>query len=222
MEIPFHSLSPSDRYRLLIRTVVPRPIAMVSTISPDGAVNVAPYSFFNAVAADPPTLMFCPGNRLDGTDKDTMRNVRSVEEGGTGEFVVNVSVESMARQVAAAAEDLPYGESELDLTGLTTVPSQSVAVPRLAETPVAFECRTGQILSLAPGRPAGGNVVFGEILHVHIDDAVLDESGKVDPERLRAIGRMGGLGYSSTRDHFVMHRGRAALDGPDPFGEDGQ
>lgn len=220
MEIPFDSLSPGDRYRLLIRTVVPRPIAMVSTISPGGVVNVAPFSFFNAVAADPPTLLFCPGNRLDGGEKDTLRNVRSVEEGGTGEFVVNVSTEPIARQVAAAAEDLPYGESELDLTGLTTVPGRAVAVPRLAEAPVAFECRTGQILALAPGRPAGGNVVFGEILHVHVHDSVLDEKGKVDPARLRAIGRMGGLGYCSTRDHFAMPRGRAALEGPDPFGEE--
>jgi flavin reductase (DIM6/NTAB) family NADH-FMN oxidoreductase RutF len=90
---------------------------MVSTISPAGVVNVASFSFFNAVAADLPALLFCPGNRLDGGDKDTLRNVRPAEEGGTGEFVVNVSTEPIARQVAAAAEDLPYGESELDLTG---------------------------------------------------------------------------------------------------------
>lgn len=211
MEIQPESLEPRDRYKLLIGGIVPRPIAFVSTLSPSGAPNLAPYSFFTGVGSNPMTLLFCPATKADGTDKDTLRNCLPPEEGGVGQFVVNVATEAYARKVAAAAEMLPYGESEFDFTGLTPVPSSQVRPPRLAESPVAFECETLQVLRTAPGEPASGNIVLGRVLLVHVDDVLIDARFHIDADLLGAIGRMAGLEYCRTRDRFAMPRGRKAL-----------
>jgi flavin reductase (DIM6/NTAB) family NADH-FMN oxidoreductase RutF len=213
MEIQPEDLEPRDRYKLLIGSIVPRPIAFVSTVSPRGEFNLAPYSFFTGVGSNPMTLLFCPGTRADGSDKDTLRNVLPPEEGGVGEFVVNMATESYARKVAAAAEELPYGESEFDLTGLNPVPSSRVNPPRLAESPVCFECATVQVIRTDPGEPASGNLVIGRVLWVHVDDAMINERLHVDADQLRAIGRMGGSEYCRTRDRFAMPRGKEALKG---------
>jgi len=211
MELLPESLEIRDRYKLLIGSIVPRPIAFVSTLSPEGALNLAPYSFFTAVGSNPMTLLFCPATKGDGADKDTLRNCLPPEEGGVGEFVVNVATEAYAREVAAAAETLPYGESEFELTGLTPVPSSRVRPPRVAQSPVAYECETVQVLRTNPGEPASGNVVVGRVVCVQIDDALINERFHVDATRLRAIGRMGGVEYCRTRDRFEMPRGREAL-----------
>jgi len=211
MELRPEDLEIRDRYKLLIGSVVPRPIAFVSTVSSDGALNLAPYSFFTAVGSNPMTLLFCPATKPDGTDKDTLRNCLPPEEGGVGEFVVNVATEAYAREVAAAAEMLPYGESEFELSGLTPLPSVKVRPPRLAESPVCFECETVQILRTAPGEPASGNVVMGRVVYIHVDDALINDRFHIDADRLEAIGRMGGLEYCRTRDRFEMPRGREAL-----------
>jgi flavin reductase (DIM6/NTAB) family NADH-FMN oxidoreductase RutF len=212
MEILPENIEPRDRYKLLIGGVVPRPIAFVSTVSPAGAPNLAPYSFFTAIGSNPMSLLFCPATLPDGRDKDTLKNCLPPQEGGTGEFVVNVAAEPFARQVAAAAESLPYGESEFDLTGLTSVPSSKVGPPRVAESPISYECETLQVLRMAPGEPAGSNVVIGRVLCIHIEETLLDERFHIDPDRLRAFGRMGGFEYCRTRDRFEMPRGRAALE----------
>jgi len=207
MEIDPEGLAPAERYKLLIGCIVPRPIAFVSTVSPDGKTNLAPFSFFNGVGSDPMTLLFCPANARDGAEKDTLRNCKPVSEGGTGEFVVNVAVEEIIAKVALAAERLPYGESEFDLTGLTAVPSTVVRPPRVGESPVAFECRTLQVVRTNPGRPAGGNVVLGRVVRVHVRDDLPDDRLRTDPERLRAVGRMGGVTYCRTRDRFDLPPG---------------
>lgn len=212
MEILPDSLEARERYKLLIGGVVPRPIAFVSTVSPGGALNLAPYSFFTAIGSNPMSLLFCPATLPDGSDKDTLKNCLPPGQGGVGEFVVNVAAEPFARQVAAAAESLPYGESEFDLTGLTPVPSSKVRPPRVAESPISYECATLQVLRMAPGEPAGSNVVVGRVLCVHIDEALLDERFHIDPDGLKAFGRMGGFEYCRTRDRFEMPRGRAALE----------
>jgi flavin reductase (DIM6/NTAB) family NADH-FMN oxidoreductase RutF len=214
MELDPLALSPADRYKLLIGCIVPRPIAFVSTISPAGQFNLAPFSFFNGIGSDPMTLLFCPTNRPDGSKKDTLQNCELSVNGGAGEFVVNIAVESYQRQVAAAAENLPYGESEFEFVGLSPAPSLRVHPPRLAESPVSFECRTLQIVSLNPGVPAGGNVVIGRVVHIHLADGLVNERLHVDPDRLHAIGRMGGLGYCRTHDRFEMPMGRSALELP--------
>jgi flavin reductase (DIM6/NTAB) family NADH-FMN oxidoreductase RutF len=216
MEIDPEVLAPRERYKLLIGCIVPRPIALVSTIAPDGRTNLAPFSFFNGLGSDPMTILFCPANTADGGEKDTLRNCKGVDEGGSGQFVVNASVEPYVRQLVAAAEPLPYGESEFELSGLEAAPSRRVRPPRVARAPWAFECETIQVVRTNPGAPLGGNVVIGRVVHVHLDAALVDAHGHVDPARLLAVGRMGGPGYTFTRQRFELPMGRAALACPQP------
>lgn len=211
MEIDPSRLSQADRYKLLIGGIVPRPIALVSTLSPESRPNLAPFSFFNGVGSDPMMVLFCPANRPDGSEKDTLRNCKPLAEGGLGEFVVNIVSEAIERRMAAAAEPLPYGESEFDLAGLAAAPSLRVQPARVAESPLSFECRTVQVVRTNPGRAAGGNVVLGEVVHIHAADGLVNERFHVDAAKLEAIGRMGGLAYCRTRERFEMPMGRAAL-----------
>lgn len=212
MEIDPGTLSPADRYKLLIGCIVPRPIAVVATRSTDGRINLAPFSFFCGVGSNPMTLLFCPANKPDGSEKDTLRNCKAVNDGGTGEFVVNVAPEAIIRQVVAAAEPLEFGASEFDLTGLTPASSRVVKAPRLRESPVSFECRTLQVIRTNPGAPAGGNVVLGEVVHVHVRDDLINDRLHTDPGLLNAVGRMGGLAYCLTRDRFELPMGIAAME----------
>ncbi len=214
MELDPSKLAQPDRYKLLIGGIVPRPIAFVSTVSPDGRDNLAPFSFFCGVGSDPMTLLFCPANKADGSEKDSLRNAKPVAEGGVGEFVVNVATEAYERLVAAAAEPLAFGESEFKLTGLTPAPSRVVRPARVAESPIAFECRTVQVVRTNPGKAAGGNIVIGEVVHVYVRDDLINERHHIDPAKLAAIGRMGGIGYARTRDRFELPMGRAALQAP--------
>jgi flavin reductase (DIM6/NTAB) family NADH-FMN oxidoreductase RutF len=203
-------LSVIERYKLLVGAIVPRPIAFVSTTSREGAHNLAPYSFFNGVGSDPMTLLFCPANNAAGHEKDSLVNA-SPPPDGLGEFVVNIVADSFARQMAMTAEELPWGESEFELSGLTPAPCKAVRAPRVAESPVAFECLTREVVRLNPGAPAGGNVVIGEVVRVHVDDAMIDDRMRIDAEQLRAIGRMAGNDYVTTRDRFELPRGRGAM-----------
>lgn len=209
-------LSVAERYKLLIGCVTPRPIAFVSTISADGVPNLAPFSFFNAVGSNPMTVMFCPANTPEGGEKDTLRNAKPPGEdgdnGGTGEFVVNVATHALRRRVAGAAEPLPHVESEFDLVGLTPIASSVVRAPRVAESPVAFECRTTQVIRTNPGEPGGGNVVMGEVVRVHVREGLVNERMHTDLDALDAIGRMGGKSYCTTRERFELPVGRAALE----------
>jgi len=213
MELNPDTLDPAERYKLLIGCIVPRPIAFVSTISPDGAPNLAPFSFFTGIGSDPMTLLFCPGRRPDvDAEKDTLRNCRPRDEDGTGEFVVNAAIEDYQQRVAAAAEPLDYGQSEFDAVGLTATPGVKVKPPRVAESPWAFECETMQIIRIDPARADAGNVVIGRVVHVFVRDDVVNERMHIDPDTLRAIGRLGGQGYCTIRDRFEMRRGLGALD----------
>jgi flavin reductase (DIM6/NTAB) family NADH-FMN oxidoreductase RutF len=214
MELTPDGLSIRDRYKILIGAIVPRPVGFVSTISIDGRLNLAPFSFFNGVGSNPMTLLFCPANTATGGEKNTLINCKPVDEGGTGQFVVNAAVESYARQVAAAAEELPFGESEFELTGLTPSPSVKIRPPRIKESPVCFECETMQVIRTNPGEPSGGNIVIGRVVHLFVRDDVIDERFHIDPDALRAIARMGGAGYARTRDRYEMPSGRGALSQP--------
>ena len=158
------------------------------------------------------TLLFCPANNADGSEKDTLANAKPEGEGGTGQFVVNTASEAYRRQVAGAAEPLARGQSEFALVGLTEAPSAVVRPPRVAESPVCFECETARVIRTNPGAPAGGNIVIGRVVHVFLRDGVVNERMHVDPDALSAIGRMGGLGYCTTGDRFEMPMGRAALE----------
>jgi flavin reductase (DIM6/NTAB) family NADH-FMN oxidoreductase RutF len=213
MELSPADLPAADRYKLLIGCIVPRPVAFVSTIAPDGrSLNLAPFSFFNGVGSNPMTLLFCPANRADGAEKDTLLNCKPREEGGTGQFVVNAAIDAYAPRVAAASEPLPYGESEFELVGLTPAPSRLVRPPRVAQSPVAFECETVQVVRTNPGAPAGGNIVIGRVVHIFVRDDLVNERFHIDPGALDAVGRMGGTTYCRTRDRFNLPFGREALD----------
>jgi flavin reductase (DIM6/NTAB) family NADH-FMN oxidoreductase RutF len=191
---------PLDVYRTLIGVVTPRPIAWVTTVDPQGRVNLAPFSFFNAFGVSPPVVVFSASLKRDGTKKDTLRNVES-----TGEFVVNATVADLAVQVNLSSRELPPGQSEVDLTGLTLVPSIRVQPPRLRESPAHLECVLRQVLTVGSG-PGSANLVIGEVVAIHVSDAVLDEQGRIDPRKLRTIGRLGGDYYCHTSDLFEMKR----------------
>ncbi len=206
------ALTEAQRYRILIGSITPRPIAFVSTRSPDGRDNLAPYSFYNAIGSTPMTLLFCPGHHPDGTPKDSLLNARPAADGGLGEFVVNVAVESYAREVAAAAEELPRGQSEFELVGLTPEPSRVVTPPRLKEAPLSFECRTLKAFQADPSVPESSWVVIGRVVHVWLRDDIADADGRVDADALATIGRMGGREYTLTRERFKLHRGSVALE----------
>lgn len=216
MDLRPEDLPPRDRYKLMIGCIVPRPIAFVSTISLDGRPNLAPFSFFSGIGSDPMTLLFCPSNAPDGGEKDTLRNCKPVAEGGQGQFVVNASIEDYAREVAACGEPLPPDQSEWDLARLESAPSRRVKPARVARSPWAFECETIQVVRTNPGVPSGGNVVIGRVVHVHLDDAIVVPTLRIDPDRLRAIGRMGGFGYTRTRERFELPPDRSALREPPP------
>jgi flavin reductase (DIM6/NTAB) family NADH-FMN oxidoreductase RutF len=187
-------------YQALVDVVTPRPIAWVTTLDTQGRVNLAPFSFFNAFGANPPVVVFSPTLRRDGSKKDTLLNLEGVPE-----FVLNAAVENLVEPMNATSKELPPGQSEADYAGLTLQPSIKVRPPRVAESPVHLECKVHQIVPIGDG-PIAANLVIGEVLLMHIDDSVLDESGRVDPRKLRTIARLGGNSYCRSTDLFEMER----------------
>ena len=186
-------------YRLLVGSVVPRPIAFVSTRSTAGVNNLAPFSFFNAVCGDPPVVLFCPVWR--DPMKDTLVNVRD-----THEFVVNIVSEGIVDQMNLCSAEFPASVDEFAMSGLTPVPSDIVRAPRVAESPVSMECKLLQIVEIS-AQPMGGNIVIGEVVRFHVDDGIIDSSSyRIDAEKLRAVGRMSGFDYARTRDRFSLVR----------------
>ncbi len=200
MEIDPKVLAPELCYKLVIGCVVPRPIAVVSTVSVEGLTNVAPFSYFTVASHTPLSLAFTVGgNKPDGAIKDTLRNARFVADGGVGEFVVNIADESYAEAMARTGETLAHGESEFDHAGLTPVPSHRVKPPRVGEASVAFECRTTHVIPIGAAR-----MIIGEVHHIHVRDDLVDDRYRVDPDRLAAVGRMAGNDYVRTRDRFEV------------------
>ncbi len=200
MMLDFGQLQTRDAYQWMIATILPRPIAWVSTISAEGKTNLAPFSFFQGVTANPPTLMFVPVNNRQGHKKDTVRNIEAVPE-----FVVNLVSRELAEQMNACASLLPYGESEFEKFGIAAAASQHVRPPRVAAAPVAFECTLHQIVSIGEG-PLAANVIFGRIHAAHIRDDVLGADGRPDAGKLDLIGRLGGEDYTTTRERFTIER----------------
>lgn len=190
------SLDGADRYKLLVGLVVPRPIGWIGTISRAGVANLAPYSFFNIVAGTPPTVLYAPG--LTVRVKDSLANARE-----TSEFTVNIVTEELAEAMNLTSGEYPPEVDEFALAGLTAVPGDIVGAPMVAEAKANLECRVTQIIEV--GSPPGAAVVFGEVLRFHIRPEVLDGT-RVDHEALRAVGRMAGDGYTTTRDRFEMPR----------------
>jgi flavin reductase (DIM6/NTAB) family NADH-FMN oxidoreductase RutF len=199
-------ISHNELYGILLNSVAPRPIAWVSTISPSGQHNLAPFSFFNVVCVDPPLLAFAPGLRRPkqpesgrGEAKDTLRNIRE-----TREFVVNIVTYELREAMNLTSGEYDASVNEFEVAKLTPDPSKIVRPPRVAESPVSFECKLHQILDFSP-RPTSGSLVIGEIVSIHINDAHLKD-GRLDRNSLDLIGRMGGLQYTRTTQRFEMVR----------------
>ncbi len=211
MELDPELISNATRYKILLGAVAPRPIAVVGTMSAAGAMNLAPFSFFNAASSDPMMLLFCPANRADGGEKDSLANAKPVSEGGTGYFSVSVATESTIAQVVAAGEELPFGESEFELTKLTPTMCARIRAPFMGESPIHFECETVSVMRFAAGKPNAGNIVIGRVVHLRVADELMSARMDIDPAKLAAIGRLGGSSYTRTREHFEIPRGRAAL-----------
>lgn len=203
MEADPESLDIRARYQLLIGAIQPRPIAWVSTISPEGVPNLAPFSFFTGIAANPMTVCFAPVNDRHGKKKDTLLNVEA-----TKQFVVNLATESNAGKMNQTSAPYPYGVSEFEKAGVTPLPSTKVKPPRAAESPAAFECELIQIVRLGEG-PLAGNLVIGKVVRIHCDDKIYN-GGKINHQDLKTIGRMEGSWYTRTQDAFELPRPETA------------
>ena len=186
-------------YRVLTGVVVPRPIAFVSTRSTDGVDNLAPYSFFNAVANDPPTIVFSSSRTAGRKTKDTLRNVEE-----TGEFVVNVVVDDIADAMNKTSAEFPDDVDEFAIAGLTAIPSDLVKAPRVAESPVNMECKLEQVVTI--GDPDHGNgLVIGTILLMHVRDDIID-GHRINHANLKPTGRLAGNMYCYTADTYELVR----------------
>ena len=196
-----------DVYKLLIGSIVPRPVALVSTISKDGVRNLAPFSFFTGISSKPTMVCFCPGPRAEGSArKDTLRNIEE-----TREFVINVVSEEMAEGMNLTSGEYAPEVDEFEIAGFTAAPSDLVKPPRVAESDVNLECKRVLIIEFSE-LPGGGNLVVGEVVRIHVADKLV-ENFKIDPDKLRAVGRMGGNSYTRTRDRFDMIRPKVQKPG---------
>lgn len=191
-------------YKLMTGIIVPRPIALVSTVDGDGNRNLAPFSFFAGVGSAPPTVLFCPALRVDragraGLRKDTLHNVEQ-----TREFVINVVNEAISEQANASSSEVGPDVDEFELSALTPVKSEIVRPPRVAESPAQMECRLMQVIYTGD-EPASGVVVLGEVVRFHVREDLVDDF-RVDPAGLDAVGRMAGNAWVRTRDRIELIR----------------
>jgi flavin reductase (DIM6/NTAB) family NADH-FMN oxidoreductase RutF len=186
-------------YKVMVGSIVPRPIAFVSTVSPEGVFNLAPFSFFTGASINPPVVCFCPLRNALGHKKDTLNNIER-----TGGFVVNIVSEEFIRQMNSTSAEFPPDVDEFQVSGLTPVPGDLVKAPRVKESHVSMECTLFRIFEIG-NKPSGGSIVTGEIVRLHVDDAYIDNF-RIDPEKLKAVGRMAGNTYVRTADRFDLAR----------------
>ena len=188
-----------ELYKIIIGSVVPRPIAFVATMGKDGVANLSPFSFFNGVTYNPPTLAFSVLDR--GSEmKDTSRNISA-----NPEFIVHIVSESISEKMNVTCGDYGAHVDEFVEAGFTAVPGTVVEVPRVAEAMVAMECRLMHHIRIGEGTPQTSHIL-GEVVYWHVDEKVLTETGRIDSKVLQAVGRMGGNDYTRTADQFTMER----------------
>jgi len=195
MNIDFSTLTEHQRYKLMASLIVPRPVALVTTLGPDGTVNAAPFSMFNMVGEEPPIVMISLNRRSDDSLKDTALNIVR-----TGEFVVHLADEAIALQMDRCSVQHPPHVSELDMVGFTPLPSKVVAPPRIAEAPVAFECTLFETMETASRQ-----VFIGQVRWLHARDELIDtDTWRVRLEHYFPVGRFGASLYVRTRDRYVL------------------
>jgi len=193
-------LGTADSYKILIGSIVPRPIAWVSTVDSHGRTNLAPFSFFNGVSSNPPALMISIARKPDGSKKDTLNNVEK-----TGEFVVNIPSLPLAEKLNLTSKALPPDESEFDLAELTEVPSQKVKPPRVGETLIQMECTLLSTTEVGSGAAGSSTVIIGEVVQFHLDPSVY-ENGKINLSALQPFGRLAGADYCELGRVFRFER----------------
>jgi flavin reductase (DIM6/NTAB) family NADH-FMN oxidoreductase RutF len=202
MHVDFAELTAYQRYKLMASLIVPRPIALVTTVSPDGLVNAAPFSMFNMLGEEPPLVMISINRLPEDRLKDTAANIAA-----TGEFVVHLTDENMAAKMHGCGESLPADQSELDLVGLTPAPSVHVRPPRILEAPVAFECTLWETVETT-----SRSIFMGEIRHLHARDDLIDTATwRVSLQQYFPVGRFGASFYVNTRDRFSLGGGVAEV-----------
>lgn len=194
------SLDIAATYKLMAGGILPRPIAFVTSLNANGTVNAAPFSYFNAVSSAPPTIMFAITYKSNGDKKDTLTNIER-----TGEFVVNTVSEWMAQPMNHCSAEYPYGVSELEKVGLTSIPSQKVSPPRIKESPIHLECTLYRSLDIGSPGPGASTLIIGEIVTFHIHKTAYRD-GKVLVEELQPLARLGGLAYGTVGDVFELPR----------------
>lgn len=197
------TLDAREGYRLLTSIVVPRPIAWVSSMGSDGSINLAPYSFFNAVGNAPPTIMISIGERK-GNIKDTLRNIKE-----TGEFVVNIADEKLSEKIVQTSGDWSYGVNEFEQARLEALPSVQVKPPRVKDAPIAMEVKATQII---PVEGTVSTIVLGHIVYFHVRQDLLREDGSVDASLLNPVVRLGGIEYATLGKVFSMIRPKVEED----------
>jgi flavin reductase (DIM6/NTAB) family NADH-FMN oxidoreductase RutF len=180
-------------YRLLVGSVVPRPIGWASTLSSSGVANLAPFSFFTVVCVAPPMISLTIARNPDGSEKHTLKNVRD-----TGEFCFNVVTEPVWKEMVDSANAFPEGDSEFAETGLTPIPGVKVKAPRVKEVPIHFECKLERVIELGPNRHP---LVIGEVVYIHVDPACMTEN-YIDMKKLNPIGRLNGFFYANLGEIF--------------------
>ena len=197
MEFAFDDTERTLRYKLLTSLVVPRPIALVTTLGSDDVVNAAPFSFFNVLADEPPIVVVSIEDRASGPLKDTARNIIERRE-----FVINLVDEAIAVQMHGCSDDLPPEVSELGAVGLTPVPSTRVLPPRILEAPAALECTLHSDVSIGKRR-----ILIGQVRHLHVRDGLLDpQTLRVDMSRYKPVGRLFGNRYCRTGEQFTVEK----------------
>lgn len=190
-------LERSQVYKLLTGSIIPRAIAWVSSKASDGTLNLAPFSYFTAVSANPPLLLFCPGTRsADGADKDTYHNVKA-----TGEFVINFVNVATAEAMNITATEVAPDVDEFERAGVTPLESKLISVPRVAESPIQFECKLHQIVDAGDG-----HIVIGEVVYMHFQDDIYEEGNYINIEAYQPIARLAGPDYAQLGNLFQMTR----------------
>jgi len=198
-------VSVSEMHSYLLGAVAPRPIAFASTVDKEGNINLSPFSFFNVFSANPPIMIFSPARRgRDNTTKHTYENVKIVPE-----VVINIVSYAMIQQASLASTEYDQGVNEFIKSGLTAVPSQRIKPPRVGESPASFECKVNEVIELGENGGAG-NLIICEVLLAHIKEEILDNEGKIDPQKLDAVARMGG-------DYYCRAHGEAIFKVPKPL-----
>jgi len=209
LELDPSTLSHQSIYKILTGSILPRPIGWISSIDLEGRPNLAPFSFFNVVCSNPPTLLFCPMIRgMDSSPKDTLNNMRQ-----TGEFVVNIVTEDLLKAMNDTSIEAPSEFNEFEFAGLTLSPSVTVRPPRVLESPIHFECKVNQILDIN-NAPGGGSIVIGTITHIHAEERVMLGTDKINLTALQPIGRLMGAAYCRVEQVVELDRPKNILGGP--------